>query len=56
MPRPRFTLKSMLWVTIVVAAFFAGAFWQKRKMIADGWSEPWPFPLFKLRQSSGTQE
>lgn len=25
MPRPQFTLKTMLWLTLVVAAFFAGA-------------------------------
>lgn len=30
MPRPRFTLKTLLWLMLVVAAFFGGASWQHR--------------------------
>jgi hypothetical protein len=29
MPRPQFSLKSMLWVMVVVAAFIAGTTWQR---------------------------
>jgi hypothetical protein len=30
MPRPQFTLKTLLWLMAVVAAFFAGAAWSER--------------------------
>ena len=30
MPRPQFTLKTILWLMLVVAAFFGGAEWHKR--------------------------
>jgi hypothetical protein len=31
MPRPQFTLKTMLWLTALVAAFFAGAIWEHQR-------------------------
>lgn len=33
MPRPQFNLKTLLWLTLVVAAFFAGATWQRQRDI-----------------------
>jgi hypothetical protein len=38
-PRPKFSLKTLLWLMAVVAAFLAGEFWQKRTMIAHGWAK-----------------
>jgi hypothetical protein len=44
--RPQFTLKTLLWLMAVVAAFFAGAAWQHRQLerkfqyvdiLADQW-------------------
>jgi hypothetical protein len=31
MPRPQLTLKTLLWLIVVVGAFFAGAEWAKRR-------------------------
>jgi hypothetical protein len=31
MPRPQFTLKTLLWVVALVGAFFAGAGWQRQR-------------------------
>ncbi|HEX7447108.1 MAG TPA: hypothetical protein VF306_06160 [Pirellulales bacterium] len=35
MPHPQFSLKTMLWLMLVVAAFIAGAAWQKRRSDAE---------------------
>jgi hypothetical protein len=37
MPRPQCSLKTILWLMLVIAAFFAGARWQQQRMTADGW-------------------
>jgi hypothetical protein len=31
MPRPQFSLRTLLWFVVVVAAFFAGAEWQSHR-------------------------
>jgi hypothetical protein len=31
MRRPQFSLKTLLWLMVVVAAFFAGAAWSERR-------------------------
>jgi hypothetical protein len=31
MPRPQFSLKTLLWLMAVVAAFLAGAAWSERR-------------------------
>ena len=35
MRRPQFTLRTLLWLMAVVAAFCGGAAWQKRRMDLD---------------------
>ena len=35
MPRPQFSLKTLLWSMVVVAAFFGGAAWQRRQYAID---------------------
>ena len=32
MPRPQFTLKTLLWLMAVAAAFFAGSSWAERRL------------------------
>jgi hypothetical protein len=38
MPRPQFSLKTLLWLMALVAAFFAGAEWRRQRMEADIWN------------------
>ena len=35
MPRPQFSIRTLLWLTLVVAAFFAGTVSQKPKLKAE---------------------
>lgn len=35
MPRPQFTLKTLLWLMVVVASFCGGAAWQRRRYMAE---------------------
>lgn len=54
MSRTQFSLRSLLWLTALVAAFFGGAAWQRQWMIRHGWfeaveavaPEPVPAPAF----------
>lgn len=47
MPRPQFSLRTMLWLTAVVAAFFGGAAWHQH------FSEP-AFTIHRGRSGLGT--
>lgn len=35
MPRPRFSLRTLLWLVALVAAFFGGAEWGKRRQATN---------------------
>ena len=35
MPRPQFSLKTLLWLMAVVGAFFAGGEWARRRWAAE---------------------
>jgi hypothetical protein len=35
MPRPQFTLKTLLWLMAVVAAFMGGAVWQRHQHASE---------------------
>lgn len=35
MPRPQVTLKTLLWLTALVAAFFAGRAWKEREFTKE---------------------
>lgn len=41
MSRPQFSLKTLLWLMVVVAAFLGGAAWQKRRMTGEVKSIGW---------------
>ena len=35
MPRPQFSIRTLLWLTLVVAAFLGGAEWGKRRQATN---------------------
>lgn len=35
MPRPQFTVKTLLWLTALVAAFFVGRAWKEREFTIE---------------------
>ena len=54
MPRPQFSLKTLLWLIAVVAAFFAGAAWQYRTLV--GWARDVEAENDGLRETATTYE
>jgi uncharacterized protein YlxW (UPF0749 family) len=41
MPRPQFSLKTMLWVVLVVGAFLAGFGWNRRQLLQERDAAQW---------------